>query len=192
MKGDTKTDKLNIVIPANIRFHHYETIEQLKMENKFAPISMTIPLKKNMEESLKVVPKVTACLRNAFGEVYATYAASFYSTMFLPHNILDMFIAKSSIPFTLAFSNTPGPIKPIRDGDKISRQMISYIVPSGFTGIGIACLTYVETFRITMTTDDSIMKDPQVLMDLIEKNLISTFATQEASLGSQTSLPEKT
>ena len=160
LKGDSKSDKLNIVIPANIRFRHYETLDQLKMENKFAPISMTIPLKKTMEESMKVVPKVTASLRNAFGEVYATYAASFYSTMFLPHNLLDWFIAQSSFPFTMAFSNTPGPIKPICDGDKRSRQMISYIIPSGFTGIGVACLTYVETFRITMTVDDSIMKDP--------------------------------
>jgi hypothetical protein len=53
---------------------------------------MTIPLSRTMEESLIKVPKVTASLRTSFGDVYATYAASYYSSMFLPHKILDLFI----------------------------------------------------------------------------------------------------
>lgn len=132
---------------------------------------MVIPLRSTIEESLKVVPKVTAQLRTSFGEVYATYAGSFYSTMFSPHKLIDFFILKATLPYTLAFSNTPGPIKPITDGDSQSRKMVTYIIPSGFTGIGIACLTYLDNFRITITADDCIMKDPQTLLDLIEKNL---------------------
>jgi hypothetical protein len=38
--------------------------------------------------------------------------------------------------------------------------MISYLIPAGFTGIGIACLTYLDTFRITLCADEAIMKDP--------------------------------
>ena len=52
MKGDLKTDKINIVIPANIRFAHYGTWEKVKFENKFAPVPLTIPLEKNVEKSL--------------------------------------------------------------------------------------------------------------------------------------------
>jgi hypothetical protein len=177
MKGDTKTDKINIVIPANIRFKHYETVEQIRIENKFAPISLTIPLEKTMEKSLEKVPKVTASLRSSFAEIYATYALSFYSTLFMPHWVLNWFIGHATLPYTLAFSNTPGPLKPVVDRGKKSIKMVGYILPSGYTGIGISCLSYIDSFRITMSVDDSIMKDPQVLVDLIEKNLRSCFDT---------------
>lgn len=160
MKGDTKTTSVNIVIPANIRFKHYETIDELKLENKFAPIPVVIPLENTMEKALKVIPKVTAKLRTSFGSVYATYAFSFYSTLLLPHWFLDLFIKQATIPYTLALSNVPGPIKPVTDHDKKTLNMTNYLVPGGLTGIGIGCLSYVDIFRITVLTDDSIMKEP--------------------------------
>jgi hypothetical protein len=44
LKGDKTTSKVNIVIPANIRFSHYESIKTLKLENKFAPVPLIIPI----------------------------------------------------------------------------------------------------------------------------------------------------
>jgi hypothetical protein len=44
MKGDFKTNKINIAIPANIRFGHYGTWEKVKFENKFAPVPIVIPI----------------------------------------------------------------------------------------------------------------------------------------------------
>jgi hypothetical protein len=44
MKGDNKTKEIQICIPANIRYKHYETIDEIKMENKFAPVDLIIPL----------------------------------------------------------------------------------------------------------------------------------------------------
>jgi hypothetical protein len=44
MIGDKKTDHINIAIPANIRYSHYESWEKVKLENKFAPVPLTIPL----------------------------------------------------------------------------------------------------------------------------------------------------
>lgn len=55
---------MNIVIPANIRFAHYGTWEKVKFENKFAPVTLLIPLENNIEKSLEKVPKVTANLRH--------------------------------------------------------------------------------------------------------------------------------
>jgi len=43
-KGDKETETLQVVIPANIRFNIYETAEQVKLENKFAPANLKIPL----------------------------------------------------------------------------------------------------------------------------------------------------
>ena len=100
-------------MPANIRFKHYETVEELKLENKFAAINLKIPLLDNIDDAVKSVPKVTSTLRNAFGEVYATYALSYYGIMFCPYWITNWFIQYSTSPFTLAFSNTPGLVKPL-------------------------------------------------------------------------------
>lgn len=44
MKGDKDTKRINICIPANIRYKHYEDLSELKLENKFAPAALDIPL----------------------------------------------------------------------------------------------------------------------------------------------------
>ena len=41
--------------------------------------------------------------------------------------------------------------------------------------MGLSCLSYVDYFKIGLCVDDSIMKDPQTLVDLIEKNLQKVF-----------------
>lgn len=176
MKGDTETKKINIVIPANIRFKHYETFEQIKFENKFAPIALSIPIEKDVQKSLKEVPKVTKALRTKFFETYAMYAMSYYFSMFSPYFLQNWFIKKSTLPFTLAFSNTPGLLKPVvAEGNKKSRMMTSYIIPAGHTGIGFSALSYIDNFKITCLADEAILKDPQTLVDLMEKNLKSCY-----------------
>ena len=39
-----ESTKLNIALPANIRWSRYERNEDVKLENKFAPYPLTIPL----------------------------------------------------------------------------------------------------------------------------------------------------
>jgi hypothetical protein len=60
LKGDKETAQFNLVIPANIRFQHYGSWEKVKFENKFAPVPLTIPLRKDITESLVEVAKVTS------------------------------------------------------------------------------------------------------------------------------------
>lgn len=74
-----------MVIPANIRFKHYETFEDIKFENKFAPIPLRIPIEEDIKESLRVVPEITKTLRTKFFETYAMYAMSYYTSMFSPY-----------------------------------------------------------------------------------------------------------
>jgi NRPS condensation-like uncharacterized protein len=42
--GDSHTEDITIVIPANIRFKHYQSVEKMKMENKFAAVPLRIPI----------------------------------------------------------------------------------------------------------------------------------------------------
>ena len=181
---------MNIVIPANIRFSHYKSLQDLKFENKFAPVPLVIPLDSDITKSIQKVTKVTASLRNSFAEIYATYAMSFWSTMFVPHFISNWFIGQSTRPYTLAFSNTPGLLKPLIAEGKKSVMMTSYIIPSGYTGMAFGAISYVNFFKITLTVDDSIMKDPHTLMNLMEENIKKCYSTSTES-GSTSNSPSK-
>lgn len=132
---------------------------------------LTIPLVRDLVQSLKETYRVTSKLRNRLGEVYATYAVTYYSGMFLPYYILNFITKMSSKPFTMAFSNTPGLLKPVIYDGKKSIKMYNYVLPAGHMGIALTCLSYVEYFKICCLTDDAIMKDPQHLVDIIVTNV---------------------
>lgn len=48
-RGD-ESKEINICIPANIRWGMYKKYEDVKLENKFAPIALTIPLVKDFSD----------------------------------------------------------------------------------------------------------------------------------------------
>jgi len=59
LKGDTKTNKMDICIPANIRWEHYQTRDDVKLENKFAPVALQIPLCADAETAMEKIKPVT-------------------------------------------------------------------------------------------------------------------------------------
>lgn len=64
-QGD-KTPEINIVIPANIRWAMYKRPEDVKLENKFAPIPISLPLIGDKAATLKRIKQVTGQVRSAF------------------------------------------------------------------------------------------------------------------------------
>eukprot|EP00347_Sterkiella_histriomuscorum_P014567 403360388 len=193
LKGDKETNQVNIVVPANIRFGHYENFETMKFENKFAPVPLTIPLDSDLTKSIQKVSKVTSQLRSQFLDIYATYAMSFYSIKFTPNFLSDWFIKKSTMPYTLAFSNVPGLLRPLEQDGKKSVLMCNYLIPSGHTGLAIGAISYSEYFKITCVSDSAIMTDPQVLLDMVEKNLKACYDTERKdNPESENSSPTKT
>ena len=83
-----------MVIPANIRFKHYETFEEVKFENKFTVVPLTIPLHGEIEVALNEIPKITKKLRSGFGKVYAMYACTMFSAAFLPYFLMNYVLMK--------------------------------------------------------------------------------------------------
>ena len=96
---------------------------------------------------------------------------SYYFAMFAPYWLVNWVLFESTKPYTLAFSNTPGLLKPIVFSGRKSIKMQYYFIPSGNIGIAFSCLSYVDYFKITCIVDDAIMKDPQTLVDLVENNI---------------------
>ena len=50
-QNNDKAKDFTVVIPANIRFRFYATVEDIKLENKFAAIPLKIPLAETMDEA---------------------------------------------------------------------------------------------------------------------------------------------
>ena len=105
------------------------------------------------------------------GDVYATYISTFILSMFLPYEVLNWFQSISTRPFTLAFSNTPGLLRPLQFDGRKSIKMQTYIIPAGLTGICLSCISYSEWFKIGCVVDEAVMTDPQTLVDMLEENL---------------------
>jgi len=99
-------------------------------------------------------------MRNSLGDVYATYIATKFLSMLLPYALLNWFQAYSTRPYTLAFSNTPGLLRPLSFDGRHSIKMQNYIIPAGLTGIGLSCLSYAEWFKIGCVVDEAVMRDP--------------------------------
>jgi WS/DGAT C-terminal domain len=62
-------------------------------------------------------------MRSGLGDIYATYAATFYSSMFVPYKLLEWFSVFSTMPYTMAFSNTPGLLKSLTFDGRHSIKM---------------------------------------------------------------------
>lgn len=85
---------------------------------------------------------------------------TYYMAKLVPYHVLNLFTSFSTMPFTLAFSNTPGLLRPLLFNGRKSIKMQNYIIPAGHTGLGVSCLSYVDTIKMGIVSDESIMKDP--------------------------------
>lgn len=90
LKGDCETNLINLGLPANVRFQYYETLDELKLENKFSGINMKLPLIKNVFEGFKAIPEITKKFKNNFGEIYAIYASCKIFSMLCPYAITNL------------------------------------------------------------------------------------------------------
>ena len=117
IKGDPlgepgSNSQIQIAMPANIRWGFYPTRADTKTENKFSSVPLTIPLCENMKDSYSKIQKITKVLKGKFAYIYASYALTFWASIFSPRALPRLIVHKASMNFTCAFSNTPGPLKP--------------------------------------------------------------------------------
>lgn len=78
--------------------------------------------------------------------------------------------------FTIAFSNTPGALRPLEYKGKRAFKNWGYMSSSGNMGISLVCVSYVDYFIFACTSDTGVCKEPQKLVSLLDKNLKKMFA----------------
>lgn len=88
--------------------------EDVKLENKFAPVALKVPICSDPEQAMMKVKPVTRQLKASFPQIYATYVLSLFVSLFIPNVLAYHFGIFGSSAFTCAFSNTPGISKPTK------------------------------------------------------------------------------
>lgn len=143
-RGDAKTKRMRIAMPANIRWNYYRTYDEVKLENKFAPMALKIDLEDDAHSALERTKRVSRDMKKSFGKVYATYFLSLCTAYFTPLWLMKLGAESVTKPFTMAFSNTPGVLRKIHYKEVATLGMFSSFVCSGRCAMAIAILSYAE------------------------------------------------
>lgn len=158
-------------MPANIRFKFYPSPKQVKLENKFSVLPLEIPLVDSMAESYKVIQSITKKIKGSLSLIYSMYALQFWSNMLLPRWVPKTTVDFVSTKFTMAFSNTPGPIKKFgwffKGNQVYCEYSKTYMIVAGKIGLAVACTSFCDSFLITATADEGMFPDTERLVDLI-------------------------
>ena len=103
-----------MIMPTNLRFKFYETKEEVKMENKYTAIPLTVPLTENMQGSYQTIKNTTKDLKRAIAYLYAIYLMNFSIIQFMPRSLHLESLMQLSKKYTLSFSNVAGLVKPVK------------------------------------------------------------------------------
>ena len=106
-RGDKDTNTIQLAMPVNIRWGPYATYDDVKLENKFSPMPVKLPICSDPEESLKKVKPVTSKMRTDFKKTYATYVIAICIGYFMPAWVAKINCDVLTRPVTLTFSNIP-------------------------------------------------------------------------------------
>jgi hypothetical protein len=169
---------IQIALPTNIRFKFYETRSELKMENQFTFIQADMPLCEDMKQGLTDVVKLTKELKSKFIITYAQFLTTYLSQFLVPRCISAFVVDQVTRRYTLAFSNTPGAIKPLyfinKKGEKVS-LVWSYtsMVTPGYFGLQINAQSCCDSFRVCVTSNTGLLTEAMNarIAELIEINI---------------------
>lgn len=81
------------------------------------------------------------------------------------HKVVDF----ATISGTLAFSNMPGMLKRMSHCGSEIISMVNCFNSASKMSLTIAFISYAGGFRSSVTTDTGVMKDPNVIIDLLEE-----------------------
>ena len=141
------------------------------MENKFAPIPLLIDLEKDPEKALAKVKRVSKEMKDSFGKTYAIYFLSIITSFLLPTFILKLGAENITLPFTTAFSNTPGILRPLHYKEVTTLAMIVSILCTGRLAMAITIISYAEKIQFCIITDTCIKEHPKDIREKLDEAL---------------------
>jgi len=158
--GDTKSNKIQIGMPVNIRWEMYQTFDEVQLENRFAPMQLKVELFKDHEKAIERVGLVTRAMKKLFTKTYATYALTRAIGWFVPAFLAKITGDNLTKPFTLTFSNVPGILRKITYKEVDTTGMFITFITAGRCAVSVNVLSYCENIQFTCLMDTSVGREP--------------------------------
>lgn len=107
---------------------------------------------------------MTKELKKMFVLTYAQYIVTYVSQLFVPKFISGYVVNSATSNYTLAFSNTPGPIKRLyfvnTKGEKVSIiWTYTSILTPGYLGLQVSAQSCCDSFRVCVTSDNGLLSE---------------------------------
>jgi len=170
---------MQICMPVNLRSSFYESADQVQMENNFAPLPVKLPLENDLLTALRKIRVMSNQIRYSYPDIYATYILFWLTATLVPSFIHLPVAVYFSKPFTLAFSNVPGSLKPMQFGKTKLLSHTPMMLSLGHIAVSISMMTYVDTLRFTMSTDTCVTKNPGELVAAIQEAVFKLLDLSE-------------
>jgi hypothetical protein len=103
------------------------------------------------------IKKKTSEMKKTMPQIYFMYLLGVITALLTPDFINKPIMNYLTQPFTLAFSNTPGLLKPMQFINTTVTGMLTAVVPSGKVGICISVISFHDGIRVTCLSDSSLM-----------------------------------
>ena len=137
-----------------------------------------MPLCKDIKQGLTDVIKLTKKLKSKFIFTYAQFITTYFTQFLVPHCVSSFVVDQVSRRYTLAFSNTPGPIKPLyfinKRGEKVGLvwSFTSMVTP-GYFGLQINAQSCCDSFRVCVTSNQGLLTEAMNsrIAELIGQNI---------------------
>ena len=170
---DKKTSELWLSCPFSLRPPPRSELD-FGFDNEFAVLPIKLRLVNDYKSGIKVVSRDMNAVKKSIVPFGFLYIAKII--MAVPNQFLrNFFISLVSDRMTFVFSNVPGPQKNYVLAGK-QTSCVGFFVPAVHSiagGIGIVSINDVVKSGLTM--DKVVMKHPNILMEMIKKNLDSAL-----------------
>ena len=159
-------ERIEIGLPISLR-QASKSIKDFKLNNDMVGLPVTLELFKGFDEGLKHYKRYMGNLKNSldpFGVLYL-FAISIYLPFVLPRIAINLISNK----FALTYSNTNLTKIPLDFDGKKSHGAFYIANTPGLQSCSFTLCTMGEVMKACMFSDKNSMKDPQRMINILEK-----------------------
>jgi hypothetical protein len=134
-------------------------VDEIQIGNKFTVELINFPVKSDFREALTCLHSMFERMKKS-SHYFAMYMVSIIMGGIVPYQISYNVLHKVTKFMSFAWTNLPGPKKPIVYNGKKSKRAWVFYIPVGQCGVSMALYSHNGIVKLGVTADDAMMKDP--------------------------------
>lgn len=159
----------NVACPVDVR----QNEQGIHLNNKVGVITINLPVEIESQEARfkNIIAKSKALKKSA--EPAISFFYSQYISDYIPKKIEEMGAKYLGSKLMAVLSNVPGPKEELLFAGEPIRSMLFWLPHTYEMGMGLSVVSYNDTFRLGITVDANIVKDPDKIADFFEQEFHS-------------------